>query len=143
MTNNEEILYRLKSSPFRAKFNLDDKDRAYIKDKGLDTIRLHAYDFIEKLCRYVEREFPGLNVRVHRIVNDFFGHSVTVSGLITGGDLVAQLEGKMLSRELLITENMLRSGETVFLDDVTMEQAAERLNINITPVPDSSEPPSQ
>ena len=96
-----------------------------------------AYDFIEKLCRYVEREFPGLNVRVHRIVNDFFGHSVTVSGLITGGDLVSQLEGKMLSRELLITENMLRSGETVFLDDVTMEQAAERLNINITPVPDS------
>ncbi len=96
-----------------------------------------AYDFIEKLCRYVEREFPGLNVRVHRIVNDFFGHSVTVSGLITGGDLVAQLEGKMLSRELLITENMLRSGETVFLDDVTMEQAAERLNIIITPVPDS------
>ena len=57
--------------------------------------------------------------------------------MITGGDLVAQLEGKMLSRELLITENMLRSGETVFLDDVTMEQAAERLNINITPVPDS------
>ena len=43
-----EILDRLQQSPFRAKFNLDDKDRAYIKAKGLDTIRLHAYDFIEK-----------------------------------------------------------------------------------------------
>ncbi len=46
--NYNDILDRLKSSPFRAKFNLDDKDKAYIKDKGLDTIRLHAYDFIEK-----------------------------------------------------------------------------------------------
>ena len=96
-----------------------------------------AFDFIEKLCRYAETEFPGLEVRVHRIVNDFFGHSVTVSGLITGGDLVAQLEGKLLSGELLITENMLRSGETVFLDDLTIEDAANKLNITITPVPDS------
>ena len=46
--NINNILDRLKSSPFRAKFALDDKDRAYIKAKGLDTIRLHAYDFIEK-----------------------------------------------------------------------------------------------
>ena len=96
-----------------------------------------AYDFIEKLCRYVEREFPGLEVRVHRIVNDFFGHTVTVSGLITGGDLVAQLEGRLLSGEVLITDNMLRSGETVFLDDLTMEAAADKLNVTITPVPDS------
>ena len=43
-----EILQRLKTSPFRAKFSLDKKDRDYIKDKGMETIRLHAFDFVEK-----------------------------------------------------------------------------------------------
>ena len=48
MTNNEEILYRLKSSPFRARFHLSNKDKEYIKTKGIETIRSHAYDFINK-----------------------------------------------------------------------------------------------
>ena len=43
-----EVLDRLKASPFRAKFRLDEKDREYIKQKGMETIMLHAFDFVEK-----------------------------------------------------------------------------------------------
>ena len=67
--------------------------------------------------------------------NVFFGETVTVSGLITGQDLVAQLRG-VPADEILITESMLREGEDIFLDDMTLEQAQSALGIRITPVPD-------
>ncbi len=77
----------------------------------------------------------GVTVDVHPILNRFFGETVTVSGLITGQDLVAQLKGAEAD-EILITESMLREGESVFLDDMTLTQAQETLGIRITPVPD-------
>ncbi len=78
--------------------------------------------------------FPALNGRVYAIQNDFFGHSITVSGLITGQDLIAQLKGQDLGERLLISQNMLRHDELDFLDDVTLEQAAEALGVPIYPV---------
>ncbi len=78
---------------------------------------------------------PGVQIEVRPIVNRFFGESVTVSGLITGQDLVAQLRGAQAD-EILITESMLREGEDVFLDDMTLAQAQEALGIRIVPVPD-------
>lgn len=81
------------------------------------------------------RPMPGVQVEVRPIVNRFFGESVTVSGLITGQDLVAQLRGAQAD-EILITESMLREGEDVFLDDMTLAQAQEALGIRIVPVPD-------
>ena len=98
-----------------------------------------AYTFIDKLCKYTENCFPGLKTSVHCIQNDFFGHTITVSGLITGGDLTAQLKGKLTSGEVLITENMLRNGETVFLDNIELSDAEETLGVKITAVPDSGE----
>ena len=77
----------------------------------------------------------GVSVRVKPILNRFFGETVTVSGLITGQDLVEQLRGEEAD-EILITESMLREGEAVFLDDMTLAQAQEALGIRITPVPD-------
>ena len=78
---------------------------------------------------------PGVEIAIHPIVNRFFGETVTVSGLITGQDLVAQLKGEKAD-EILITESMLREGEDIFLDDMTLEQAQESLGIRIIPVPD-------
>ena len=72
---------------------------------------------------------------ISAIGNDFYGETVTVSGLITGQDLVAQLKGEEAD-EILITESMLRQGEEIFLDDMTLEQAQQQLGIRITPVPD-------
>lgn len=70
----------------------------------------------------------------HAIRNDFFGPMITVSGLITGQDLIAQLKDQDLGERLLIPCNMLRAGENVFLDDITVEEAEEALQIKITVV---------
>ncbi len=68
---------------------------------------------------------------VYTINNRFFGASVDVTGLITGGDLIAQLRGKPLGDRLLISEHMLRSGEHVFLDDVTVEDVSRALGVPV------------
>ena len=62
-----------------------------------------------------------MNITVYEILNDFFGHGVTVSGLITGQDLIKQLKGKPLGEVLLLPANMFRSNEEVFLDDLTKQ----------------------
>lgn len=71
---------------------------------------------------------------VYPIVNHFLGESITVSGLITGGDLIAQLKGRDLGERLLIPINMLRHGEDVFLDDITLADVARELNVEVVPV---------
>lgn len=71
---------------------------------------------------------------VYPIVNHFLGETITVSGLVTGGDLIAQLKGRELGERLLIPINMLRHGEDVFLDDVTLEDVASALNVEVVPV---------
>ena len=93
-----------------------------------------AAPLLESLLAAAKKRFEGLDGRVYRIRNDFFGESVTVSGLITGGDLIAQLKGKDLGRRLLISANMLRQEEVDFLDGVTLAQAAEALGVPIYPV---------
>ncbi|MBQ9852930.1 MAG: DUF512 domain-containing protein [Ruminiclostridium sp.] len=76
-----------------------------------------------------------LTHQVYPIVNHFFGETVTVAGLITGQDLIAQLKGKDLGTRVLIAQNMLRHGETVFLDDVTLEEVEAQLGVPVIPVP--------
>ena len=82
-----------------------------------------------------ECPIPGVRIAIHPIINRFFGETVTVSGLITGQDLVAQLKG-VEADEILITESMLREGEDIFLDDMTLQEAQDSLGIRIHPVPD-------
>ena len=71
---------------------------------------------------------------VYPIVNHFFGETITVSGLVTGGDLIEQLRGKALGQRLLIPVNMLRHGEDVFLDDVTIADVENALGVPVVPV---------
>lgn len=71
---------------------------------------------------------------VYPIVNHFLGETITVSGLVTGGDLIAQLKGRDLGERLLIPINMLRHGEDVFLDDITLQDVARELNVEVVPV---------
>ena len=75
----------------------------------------------------------GANVTVYPVENRFFGSNVTVSGLITGGDLTERMKDVCCER-VLITECMLRDGETCFLDDMTLDEAIERLGKPIVPV---------
>ena len=78
--------------------------------------------------------FEEVDGRVYPIRNDFFGHSINVSGLVTGGDLIRQLSGKELGDRLLISQNMIRREERDFLDDVTLQQAEETLKVPIVTV---------
>lgn len=71
---------------------------------------------------------------VYPVVNHFFGETIDVAGLITGGDLIAQLRGKALGERLLLPVNMLRHGEDTFLDDVTLSQVSDALQIPVIPV---------
>ena len=86
---------------------------------------------LEKHMQKIREKYPNVQAEVVTIINYFFGESITVSGLITGKDLMEQLEGRDLGDCLLLPCNMLRSGKNVFLDDVTVEEVEERLK---TPV---------
>ena len=93
-----------------------------------------AAPFLQELVDLAHAQFPQLRGRVYPIENDFFGRSINVTGLITGGDLIAQLRGRDLGERLLISANMIRHDEQDFLDDVTLEQASEALGVPIYPV---------
>lgn len=93
-----------------------------------------AAPFIQKLVDEAKETWHNLNGRVYPIVNDFFGHDITVAGLITGQDLIAQLKGKDLGDELLLPDVLLKFHEDVFLDDVTLDQVREALGVPITMV---------
>lgn len=94
-----------------------------------------AYDFIKSLADRLCEQVPTLECHVYKIINDFFGHNITVAGLLTGKDLANQLKGKDLGDRLLIPRVTLRSEGDVFLDDTTPEWLAEQLGgIEIVPV---------
>ena len=94
-----------------------------------------AYDFIKSLADRLCEQVPTLECNVYRITNDFFGHNITVAGLLTGKDLANQLKGKDLGDRLLIPRVTLRSEGDVFLDDTTPEWLAEQLGgIEVVPV---------
>ena len=73
--------------------------------------------------------------QVFSIENDFFGHAINVAGLVTAGDMIRQLSGKNLGQRLLIPVNMLRHGETVFLDDLSVADVEEALHVKVVQVP--------
>lgn len=95
---------------------------------SLATGRL-AYPYLKEMAAQMMKEFPGLIIQVFAIRNDFFGEMITVSGLLTGQDIVRQLKGKDLGERLLLPINVLRSGEEVFLDDMTLEELEKALQV--------------
>ena len=90
--------------------------------------------YFENLIAMAREKYPGIKGRVYAIENDFFGHSINVTGLITGGDLIRQLKDKPLGERLFISQNMLRRQEMDFLDDVLLEDAVEALGVPIYPI---------
>ena len=90
-----------------------------------------AYPDICRMAETLMELIPGLKIRVYEIVNEFFGEMITVSGLLTGQDIIGQLKGKELGSRLLLPENVLRSGEDVFLDDVTVREMEKALQVKV------------
>lgn len=98
-----------------------------------------AYPYLKKLAERLEQKFPATTIRVYPIRNDFFGEQITVSGLITGQDLLHQLKGRELGDKLLLPCNMFRSGEEVLLDDVTLSQVKDALQVDVDIVKSSGQ----
>ena len=99
-----------------------------------------AGPFIKELADKCSKRYPNYTIDVVEIRNDFFGEMITVSGLITGQDLKAQLlERDNLGESVLIPCNMLRSGEEVFLDDMTVTELEEALGVPVTIVESSGQ----
>ena len=91
-----------------------------------------AAPILEELGQEIKAKYPKLDLQVKAVKNEFFGGKITVAGLLTGQDLKKQLADLNLGEELLLTEHMMKSGEQVFLDDVTVEELSGALQVPIT-----------
>ncbi|MDR0951934.1 MAG: DUF512 domain-containing protein [Oscillospiraceae bacterium] len=93
-----------------------------------------AAPFLEKLLVTAQEKCGNIKGRVFSIENIFFGDTIDVAGLITGGDLIEQLRGRSLGERLLIPATMLRHGEGIFLDDVTVSDVERELGVSVSVV---------
>ena len=88
-----------------------------------------AYPYIREMAEQLMKKYTGTKIHVYPIKNEFFGEKITVSGLLTGQDIIRQLKGKNLGERLLLPCNMFRSGEEVFLDDITLDMLKRTLQV--------------
>ncbi len=90
-----------------------------------------AYPLLCEIIELTKSKYDNLNVTAQMIKNEFFGESITVAGLVTGGDIIKQLKNKDLGEELLIPSVMLRHENDMFLDNVTIEDIEKELNVKV------------
>ena len=90
-----------------------------------------AYPYLKKMCETVENMVSGLKINVYAITNEFFGENITVSGLLTGQDIIDQMKEKEIGERLLLPINVLRSGEDVFLDDIRVQDVEKALQVKV------------
>lgn len=95
---------------------------------------MDAYPFIQDLFSGISNAFR-IKAMVYPVENRFFGSSVTVSGLLTGGDICKSLCDKDLGEALLLPESMLKENEDVFLDGMDLTQLKENLGVDVISVP--------
>ena len=97
-----------------------------------------AFPLIKGVTDKIMAVYPDVRINAYKIKNDFYGHTVTVAGLITGGDLINQLRDKELYDELIIPDVMLNADGNLFLDNVSVEDAERELSVKIRVVCESS-----
>lgn len=116
--------------------------------KADETIHFHGTivtgqiteNFMKECTTRVQSKFPNIKIDVYKVVNHFFGENVTVTGLLTGQDIVSTLkEKKNLGNVLFLAENMLKCGEEVLLDDYTLDQLSEEVGLPIEVVPNEGQ----
>ena len=125
---------------------LNEFEEAFLAVKGsekeieisLATAEL-AYPYIKRMLERLKEKYPNLTAYLYCIKNEFFGEKITVAGLVTGQDLITQLQGKPLGNSLLLPCNMFRDMEEVFLDDVTKSELEEALQVKVDIVKSSGQ----
>ena len=124
-------LMRLLETEFMAALEFTEPDEGTGSEFTIAT-GVAAAPLLDKLLQTGHKKCAKIIGRVVPIVNDFFGHTIDVAGLVTGGDLIRQLKGRELGERVLIPHTMLRHGEGVFLDDYTVEQVEQALGRRLT-----------
>ncbi len=92
---------------------------------------LLIYDTIKDVVKRLNDAMPNVDIVVHPIKNNFFGEKITVTGLLTGGDIISQLRGEDLGDALLLPSNTLKADEDIFLDDMTLEEFQKALQVPV------------
>ena len=92
-----------------------------------------AYEFMSQMADKIMEKFKNIEINVYMIKNNFFGETITVSGLLTATDLIDQLKDEDLGETLYITRSMMKADEEIFLDDITLKELEEKLNIEVVP----------
>jgi putative radical SAM enzyme (TIGR03279 family) len=117
---------------------MDEFEEYYETLEGDDRIKtistatgILAAPIIEDMMSRISRKYPNVHVRVYTIINEFFGTDITVAGLLTGQDIMEQLEGKNLGEYLILPDVLLRDGEEVLLDDFTVNDMKKALQSEI------------
>lgn len=90
-----------------------------------------ASPYIKEMTNRITELYPNIKVTVYTIINQYFGTNITVAGLLTAGDIIDQLKGQELGDFLLLPEVLLRNGETILLDDLTIQDIEIALQTNI------------
>ncbi len=90
-----------------------------------------AAGFIDGLVDEAKKKWHNLDCTVYAVKNDFFGHKITVTGLLTARDLIAQLSEKPLGDTLLLSSSMLRRDTDLFLDDLTVSDVEKALGVTV------------
>ena len=109
---------------------LDDDEKRVKREISVATGEA-AYDFLRNLTEKLAAECPDLTVHVYPVKNNFFGGQVTVTGLLTGQDLLEQLSGKDLGETLYLSRTTLRAEGDLFLCGMSPEELSEKLGVNI------------
>jgi putative radical SAM enzyme (TIGR03279 family) len=121
-------------------YALDSPPDNYKPKKYAIAVGTGVYKQYTKLLHRAITKLPLLDLKIFGIVNDFFGESITVTGLLTGGDIARQLKGKIEpDRILLLSEKMFKKDTELFLDDSTKTDLEKALSVKIKILPDSGE----
>ncbi|MEE0271977.1 MAG: DUF512 domain-containing protein [Coprococcus eutactus] len=122
-------MVRLMKEEFEQEFNAVQGDERKYEVSIVTGVLV--YDSIKILVDRMKEKFPNVKIHLYKIINDFFGHRITVTGLLTGGDMIKQLKGKPLGQRLILPSNTLMADEPKFLDDVTLDQFIEALQVDV------------
>ncbi len=110
---------------------LDNADETYADRHVTIATGMASYKFICDLSSMVQNKWQNIKCDVYPVINNFFGDTITVSGLLTGQDIISQLKGKMLSDTLLLSSSMIKKDSDLFLDDMTISDVEKALDIKI------------
>ena len=112
--------------------NLSEDHKSKIKKVSIATGH-SAYEFMCEMAKCIMEKCPNVQIDVYKIINNFFGDTITVSGLVTATDIIDQLKDKNLGETLYIPSSMLKADEEIFLDNITLENLSDIMGLEVVP----------